>query len=133
VEEKMKPEEFLDGGTVKVWKEEFVVLKSRQRYSEALANIDDGDELTVIIDQEDYSEKDVLEKEGNWKILTFDMDLPFELVGFLAEVAQVLADEGISIFAISAYSTDHILVKKPDLEDATEKLENLGCNIKWKN
>jgi hypothetical protein len=129
----MKPEEFLDGGRVKVWKEEFVVLKSRQRYSEAFANIDDGDELTVIIDQEDYSEEDVLEKEGNWKILTFDMDLPFELVGFLAEVAKVLADEGISIFAISAYSTDHILVKKPDLEDATEKLENLGCNIKWKN
>jgi len=38
----------------------------------------------------------------------------------------------ISIFAISAYSTDHILVKENDLAKAKEKLENLGCIIEEK-
>jgi uncharacterized protein len=60
------------------------------------------------------------------------MVLPFELVGFLAKVSQVLADEKISIFAISAYSTDHILVKKKDLEKAIKKLESLGCVVEDK-
>lgn len=60
------------------------------------------------------------------------MVLPFGLVGFLAKVSKVLVDEKISIFAISAYSTDHILVKKKDLEKAIKKLENLGCIVEEK-
>ena len=57
------------------------------------------------------------------------MVLPFGLVGFMAKVSQALADEKISIFAISAYSTDHVLVKEKDLNKAIKKLENLGCII----
>ena len=70
--------------------------------------------------------------EKDWKILTFDMILPIELVGFLAKVTKVLTDEKISIFAISAYSTDHILVKKKDLKRAKEKLKELGYIIEDK-
>ena len=53
----------------------------------------------------------------------------FGLVGFLAKVSQLLAEEKIPIFVISAYSTDHILVKKKDLEIAKKKLKMLGCII----
>ena len=86
----------------------------------------------MIIDQSKYDEKNVIEIEKNWKILTFDMVLPFGLVGFLAKVSKVLADEKIPIFAISAYSTDHILVKEKDLARAEEKLKELGCTIEEK-
>ena len=57
------------------------------------------------------------------------MVLPFGLVGFMAKVSQAFADEKISIFAISAYSTDHVLVKEKDLNKAIKKLKNLGCEI----
>jgi hypothetical protein len=57
------------------------------------------------------------------------MVLPFSLVGFIAKVSKALADEKISIFTISAYSTDHILVKKKDLVKAIKKIEGLGCVV----
>jgi len=101
-------------------------------YSDAFANIIDKNETTVIINQSKVNDEDVIEIEKDWKILTFDMVLPFGLVGFLAKVSKVIADEKISIFAISAYSTDHILVKENDLAKAKEKLENLGCIIEEK-
>jgi len=86
----------------------------------------------VIIEQSKYNDEDIIEVEKDWKILTFDMVSPFELVGFLAKVSKVLADEKIQIFAISAYSTDHILIKEKDLARAEEKLKELGCVVEEK-
>ena len=124
----MKPEDFLKNGTVYVWKERFAVIKSKKPYPNAFANITDKNETTVIIDETKYKEEDAIEK--GWKILTFDMTLPFGLTGFMAAVSKVLADANISIFAISAYSTDHILIKETDLKKAKAQLEKLGCVVK---
>ena len=57
------------------------------------------------------------------------MVLPFDLVGFLSKISKGLADENISIFAISSFSTYHILVKKIDLTNKKIILKNLGFNI----
>jgi len=128
----MELQDYFKNGKVYVWKETFAVIKSKKTYSDAFANIIDKNEITIIIDQSKYNENDVIEIEKDWKILTFDMVLPFGLVGFLAKVSQALVDEKISIFAISAYSTDHILVKEKDLAKAIKKLENLGCIVEEK-
>jgi hypothetical protein len=112
---------------VYVWKETFAIIKAKKPYPNAFTNIIDKNEITVIIDQSKYNNEDVIEIEKDWKILTFDMVLPFGLVGFLTKVSKVLADEKIPIFAISAYSTDHILVKEKDIARAEEKLKELGC------
>jgi uncharacterized protein len=128
----MKAEDYFKNGKVYVWKETFDVVKSKKTYLNAFANIIDKNETTVIIDQSKFNKKDVIEIEKDWKILTFDMVLPFGLVGFMAKVSQALADEKISIFAISAYSTDHVLVKEKDLAKAIKKLENLGCKVEKK-
>ena len=125
----MNAEDYFRNGKVYVWKETFAVVKSKKTYSTAFANIIDKNETTVIVDQSKFNEKDAVEIEKDWKILTFDMVLPFGLVGFMAKVSQAFADEKISIFAISAYSTDHVLVKEKDLNKAIKKLENLGCII----
>ena len=123
----MQAEDYFRNGKIYVWKETFAIVKSKKTYANAFANIIDRNEITVIIDQSKFNEIDIIGIEKNWKILTFDMTLPFGLVGFMAKVSQALADEKISIFAISAYSTDHILVKEKDLSKAIKKLENLGC------
>ena len=125
-------ENFFKDSKVYVWKETFAIIKLKKPYPNAFANIIDKNETTVIIEQSKYNDEDVIEIEKDWKILTFDMVLPFGLVGFLAKVSKVFADENIPIFVISTYSTDHILVKEKDLETAKEKLQNLGCVIEEK-
>ena len=125
----MHLENYFKNGKVYVWKETFAIIKSKKVYPNAFANIIDKNETTVIIEQSKYNNEDVIEIEKNWKILTFDMVLPFGLVGFLAKVSKVLVDEKIPIFAISAYSTDHILVKEKNLKRAKEKLKEIGCIV----
>lgn len=108
----------------------FDVVKARKRMPNAFAVIESVDEITVVIDDALLVLDDVMEIEKGWKLLTFDAVLPFGLVGFLASVSKALADAGVSIFALSAYSTDHVMVKEADLEKALEALKSLGCDVK---
>lgn len=64
-----------------------------------------------------------------WKQVTFEMDLPFEPVGFLAPVATVLARADVSAFVRLSYSSDHVFVKQADLATATSRLESLDCTV----
>lgn len=89
----MDLENYFKNGKVYVWKETFVIIKSKKSYLNAFANIIDKSETTVIVEQSKYDEENVIEVEKDWKILTFDMVLLFGLVGFLAKVSKVLADE----------------------------------------
>ena len=123
---------YFKNGKVYIWKETFAIIKSKKPYQNAFANVIDKNETTVIIEQSKYDEENVIEIEKDWKILTFNMVLQFGLVGFLAKISKVLADEKIPVFAISAYSTDHILVKEKDLARAEGKLKELGCVVEEK-
>ena len=55
--------------------------------------------------------------------------LDFSLNGILAKISGILEQEGVSIFAISTYDTDYILVKDHDLERAIETLTQSGHQI----
>lgn len=126
----MEPAEYLTDATVIVSEERYAVCKTEQAEPTAFATVRDGSETTVVIEQESLDDVAAIETERDWKLLTFDVVLPFELVGFLATVAGALAEEGVSIFALSAYSTDHLLVKSGDVDTATRKLERLGCEVR---
>ena len=64
--------------------------------------------------------------EGGWRALKVHGPLDFSLVGVLAQIAGVLAEIGVSIFAISTYDTDYILVKDHQLETAKKALTQAG-------
>ncbi len=55
--------------------------------------------------------------------------LDFALTGVLAGIATVLADTGVSIFALSTFETDYILVKKDALHEAVSALREAGYTI----
>lgn len=55
--------------------------------------------------------------------------LPFNLVGIVAALADPLAHNGISLFAISTYDTDYILVKTDDLPRARRAWEAAGHTV----
>ena len=55
--------------------------------------------------------------------------LPLDLIGILAAIADPLAYAGLSIFAISTYDTDYVLVKARDLETALGVLKQAGHQV----
>ena len=53
-----------------------------------------------------------------FRVISFDLDLPNDLVGFLAVASRALAEAGVPILAICGYTKDHILVREEHLERA---------------
>ena len=50
-------------------------------------------------------------------------------MGILAKISQILANNEISIFAVSIFDTDYIMVKADKFERATELLAANGYEI----
>ncbi len=67
--------------------------------------------------------------EPGWRCLVVDGTLEFDQVGILASLAQPLATSGVSIFVISTYDTDYLLVKEEKLEVALDALRAAGHHI----
>jgi hypothetical protein len=68
--------------------------------------------------------------EPGWRLFKIEGPLDFALTGILASVAQPLADAGVSIFAISTYATDYVMVKQQDVEKAALALAAAGHRVK---
>ncbi len=68
------------------------------------------DELSIVCAQRDVP--DDIRCERDWRALKVEGPLDFALTGILASIAAPLADAGISIFAISTFDTDYVLVKQ---------------------
>ena len=64
-------------------------------------------------------------EEGPYRLITFEIVLDLSVVGFLAAVSARLAEEGVSIYALSTFLRDHILVKGEDADRAAEALRRL--------
>ena len=62
----------------------------------------------------------------DWKCLKVAGPLDFELTGILAGITEVLAKEKLSVFAISTFDTDYILIKKQGLTAAISALQRVG-------
>ena len=68
--------------------------------------------------------------ERDWRGLKVAGPLDFALTGILAALAMPLAQAGISIFAISTFDTDYVLVKDTQLERAVAVLSQAGCQVR---
>lgn len=78
------------------------------------------DELSVVCPQDCIPGNIKCEKE--WRIIKVEGPLDFSLIGILASISTILANKGISIFAVSTYDTDYILVKEKDITSAIDAL-----------
>lgn len=89
----------------------------------------DSEEVSLILSVEDWEDMQGIfphyEVEGLYRAITFDIVLDLSLVGYLSVVSAVLADAGISIYAVSTYLRDHILVKAEESGEAMRVLVEL--------
>ena len=54
----------------------------------------------------------------------------FSLVGILAGISEILAENRIGLFAVSTYNTDYILTKAENYDRALDVLGKAGYTIK---
>ena len=85
------------------------------------------DELSIVCPQALVPAQ--VQAERGWRALKVAGPLDFALTGILASLAGALAKAGISIFAISTYDTDYVLVKAETLERACDLLRAQGHQI----
>lgn len=86
------------------------------------------DELSVVC-PESLVPADTVYKRG-WRALELEGPLDFSLVGVLAAITEPLARAGVSVFTISTYDTDYVLVREEQLERALAALRERGCEIR---
>jgi hypothetical protein len=68
--------------------------------------------------------------ETDWRCLKVQGPIDFGLTGVLASVAAPLAEAGVSLFAVSTYDTDYILVRESQAERAGEILRAAGHSLR---
>lgn len=85
-----------------------------------LAIIRTPNELTIVSRVEALMECEPI--EPGWRALEVEGPLDFSLTGILASLASPLAAAQISIFALSSFDTDYVLVRETDLEAAIQVL-----------
>jgi hypothetical protein len=86
-----------------------------------------ADELSVVCRQDAVPEEVVGER--GWRCLRVAGTMPFSVVGVLASLVAPLAEAGISVFAVSTFDTDYLLVKAADFEKAVTALTQAGHSI----
>ncbi|MDC3416663.1 ACT domain-containing protein [Aquibacillus salsiterrae] len=86
-----------------------------------------NEELSIVCPSECLpTHGEFKEVENDWNCIKVEGILDFGLTGILASLANPLAENKISIFAISTFNTDYLLIKSHSIEKAKVVLENEG-------
>ena len=85
------------------------------------------DELSIVLEAglEPIDSK----VEKSWKVIQVIGPLDFSLTGVLSSIANPLSEANISIFVISTFDTDFILIKKEKINEAIDVLRNSGFSV----
>ena len=91
------------------------------------ALIADKDEVTLLLAEDDWKAYNRRLPDhtttGPYRLITFDLELDPDLIGFMALIARILAEAGVPILAFSAYARDHIFVQADQFQTAWDALE----------
>jgi len=87
------------------------------------------DEISLVCESV-HVPKNSTAVEPNWRALKVAGILDFGMVGVIAKISNILAEAKISLFVISTYNTDYILIKQDSFEAVIGELSNKGYVIK---
>ncbi len=87
------------------------------------------DQEISLVCSTDEVPSDAYERQDGWKAFRIVGILDFSLVGILSRISNILAENGIGIFAVSTYNTDYIMVKKESFEKALAVLADAGYAV----
>jgi hypothetical protein len=85
------------------------------------------DELSVVTESSNVPVG--LTCQSGWRLLKVQGPFLLSEVGVLAALASTIAEAGVSLFAISTYDTDYLLVSSTQLEKAALALGRAGHKL----
>lgn len=85
------------------------------------------DEVSVVCPERAVPEG--TKAECGWRILKIEGPLDFATTGVLAGLTRPLAQAGISVFVLSTYDTDYLLIRDGDIASAVAALEAEGHSV----
>jgi len=85
------------------------------------------EELSIVCRQELVPEEILCEQD--WRGLRVVGQLDFTLVGIIASLTSTLAERGVSVFVVSTYDTDYLLIKEESFAVAKSALAEVGHTI----
>jgi uncharacterized protein len=85
------------------------------------------DELSVVCPEADVPEG--VARERSWHALKLEGPFELSMVGILSSVADPLAGAGASIFAVSTFDTDYVLVREAQLDLVVDTLRENGHRV----
>ena len=84
-------------------------------------------ELSIVCDEGGVP--DEMPAERGWRCLGLEGPIPFETTGVAARFTSVLAQHHISVFVVSTFDTDYVLVKAAKVDAAVEALRDAGYDV----
>jgi hypothetical protein len=88
------------------------------------------DEELSLVCPVDMVPENTTHRDDGWRAFRIVGILDFSLIGILAGISEILAANGIGIFAISTYNTDYILTKAENYDAALKVLGDAGYTIR---
>lgn len=85
------------------------------------------EELSIVCRQELVPEEILCEQD--WRGLRVVGQLDFTLVGIIASLTSTLAERGVSVYVVSTYDTDYLLIKEESFAVAKSALAEVGHTI----
>ena len=90
----------------------------------------DKDEVSLLVPAEAWTDFEKRLPGANvaaqaYRLITIDVILEPDLVGFIAHISHALATSGISILPFAAFSRDHVFVPVGQVETAIASLKSL--------
>ena len=83
-------------------------------------------EVSLVLDETDWQTMRHAARdarvEGGFRLVTLNLELGWNVVGYLALVTKILADAEIPVAVLSAFSRGHLLIKQNDLGTALRVL-----------
>lgn len=86
-------------------------------------------EISVVCTEDSAPTGAHVRVEPDWRALEVAGPLDFSMVGVMAALTAPLADVDVSVFVVSTYDTDYVLVHAAALERAVEALRSAGHQV----
>ena len=106
-----------------IWAAAGILAQVNEAFSVVIA---DAHEITLILPagtREEFANRlPDAQEAGEYRLITFTLELDLALVGFMAIVAETLAAAQVPIMAFSAFSRDHLLVPADQFQRAWDVL-----------
>ena len=128
--------------SIKVLSETYSILKVKDRpgWPEIVNRTGNGffslmrlaGEWTIICDAREMPDDSlVVDRSHGWRVFLIDEPLTFDMIGVIYRTTEILKDAGISVMAISTFSTDAFLVREDDLRPSLRALQAGGFSVSY--